>query len=218
MSQITATPRSAPREIDEALAVLWERRYTLTGKIKQNRDSMLSAAGAKYRYERDYCSARGRQVRVTDMKIEEAVAKLEAYRAAGQTTYTDGDYTGSYWPSLGSWNGEQVLRVLDAYAALPLELAALDAEIAQVEALYTGWSRFFLVTSSPGHVHKSMHCSTCRHTTTFGWLPRLSGKSEPEAVADLGPTLCTVCYPSAPLDWTSGKKLTAAQAAKKVAS
>jgi len=26
-----------------------------------------------------------------------------------------------------------------------------------------------------------------------------------------------VCFPSAPLDWTSGKKITAAQAAKKAA-
>jgi hypothetical protein len=61
-----------------------------------------------------------------------------------------------------------------------------------------------------------MHCSTCRPTTTYGWLPSLSGKTESEAVADLGPTLCSVCYPTAPTEWTEGKKLTAAQAARRV--
>jgi hypothetical protein len=91
------------------------------------------------------------------------------------------------------------------------------AGIAEAERAYTGWSRFFLVTSSSGHIHSSMSCSTCRPTTAFGWMPELSGKSEAEAVERCGPTLCSVCFPEAPLDWQSGKKLTKAQAAKLVA-
>ena len=45
------------------------------------------------------------------------------------------------------------------------------AEEAKLQEAYTGWSRFFLVTSSTGHVHSSTSCSTCRPTTTYGWLP-----------------------------------------------
>ncbi|HUX70755.1 MAG TPA: hypothetical protein VMV41_09620, partial [Cellulomonadaceae bacterium] len=68
------------------------------------------------------------------------------------------------------------------------------------------WSRFFLVTSSAGgHIHSTRGCHTCRPTTTFGWLPQLSGKTEPDAVADQGAILCTDCYPSAPVEWTRGK-------------
>lgn len=84
-------------------------------------------------------------------------------------------------------------------------------EIAEQEAAYTGWSRFFLVTSSSGHVHSSMHCSTCRPTTTYGWMPELSGQTETQAVTLLGPSLCSVCFPTAPVEHVGGK-ITAAKA------
>jgi hypothetical protein len=64
------------------------------------------------------------------------------------------------------------------------------------------WSRFFLVQNNGGHIHSSMHCSTCYPTTRFGWLPEFSGQTEAEAVAKHGAILCTVCYPSAPTEWT----------------
>lgn len=66
------------------------------------------------------------------------------------------------------------------------------------EANYTGWSRFWLVTSSPGHVHSSLHCSSCKLRTTFALVPDLSGNNEHGAVAMFGPAMCTVCFPSAP--------------------
>lgn len=91
------------------------------------------------------------------------------------------------------------------------ELVSGVGTVRKLEELYTGWSRFFLVTSSNGHVHSSMHCSTCRPTTTYGWLPELSGSTEAEAVADLGSNLCSVCFPTAPVEHQGGK-LTAAQA------
>lgn len=62
------------------------------------------------------------------------------------------------------------------------------------------WSRFFLVTNGNGHVHSSMSCSTCYPTTTYAWLPELSGKSESEAVEEWGERMCTTCFPSAPVD------------------
>lgn len=67
------------------------------------------------------------------------------------------------------------------------------------------WTRFFLVQNNGGHIHSSMNCSTCYPTTEFGWLPELSGKTEPDAVAEHGAILCTVCYPSAPTEWTMGR-------------
>src|SRR6185369_10664798 len=67
--------------------------------------------------------------------------------------------------------------------------------------------------SAGGHIHSSMRCSTCRFDTEFGWLPTLSGLTEAEAVAAHGAILCTVCYPTAPVEWTGGISHTA-QAAK----
>ncbi|MEV6680686.1 hypothetical protein AB0N09_28050 [Streptomyces erythrochromogenes] len=67
-----------------------------------------------------------------------------------------------------------------------------------------GWSRFFLVRGRGGHIHSSRRCQTCHLTTDIGWLPDMSGRTEADAVAEHGPWLCTVCYPSAPLEWTVG--------------
>lgn len=82
---------------------------------------------------------------------------------------------------------------------------ALDTA-APLEAIYElhRWSRFFIVKNNNGHIHSSMNCSTCFHDTQFGWLPSLSGLTEAEAVADQGSILCTICYPSAPVEWTNG--------------
>lgn len=98
-------------------------------------------------------------------------------------------------------------RWSETVAAAEAAQGAVDAH----EANYTGWARYFLVTSSPGHVHSSLHCSTCRATTTFAPVVTLSGCDEPEAVELVGDTLCAVCFPS-----VKGKpgKLTAAQARK----
>jgi hypothetical protein len=68
-----------------------------------------------------------------------------------------------------------------------------------------GWSRFFLVTNTNGHIHKSMDCSTTRDTTQFAWITSLSGLKEKDAVEQEGEILCTDCFPSAPSEYTSGE-------------
>lgn len=77
--------------------------------------------------------------------------------------------------------------------------------VADHEASYTGWQRFFLVVSSAGHIHRSKECSTCYDTTTYALIPSLSCATEAEAVALAGPNLCSVCYPAAPVADVGGK-------------
>lgn len=87
------------------------------------------------------------------------------------------------------------------------ELKALRPQAAEKRAaaikldedLYEGWNRFFLVQ----HIHRSQHCSSFRLTTRVGWLPSVSGLTEAEAVAEHGATLCTICFPSAPVELTT---------------
>jgi hypothetical protein len=84
--------------------------------------------------------------------------------------------------------------------------------IAELEKGYTGWSRYFLVVSSAGLIHDSMDCHTCnkgRKPTEFALLPELSGTDHTTAVAALGPSLCSVCYPSAPVEWTDTERIPA---------
>ena len=100
--------------------------------------------------------------------------------------------------------------IADLVAGLHARAEALQSEIenrrvrAQElnDSLYTGWSRFFLVQ----HIHSNQYCSSFRPTTRVGWLPEVSGLTEAEAVAEYGAILCTICFPSAPVEWTQGKQ------------
>ena len=104
-------------------------------------------------------------------------------------------------------------RQLAAHDELVVAVQVQAARIAKCNAAFRdagGWSRFFLVQG--GHIHSSMSCSTCNNgesLTQFGWLPALSGLTEAEAVAEHGAILCTVCFPSAPVEWTNGRELEA---------
>jgi hypothetical protein len=211
-----------PRETDTELAAIWGDIYKARQQVGYSVGTLYSLAGAKYHY-------RGRQ-RVTDMRVDEALAIVReqaayvaAYKAEHAQPPSESGYVPTDWSAfrapagLAPHQSDKPAKALADLEERKAALAALHAKAEAVEATYTGWSRFFLVTSSAGHVHSSTHCSTCRPTTTYGWLPELSGKTEAKAVKDLGPTLCSVCFPSAPTAWTTGKKLTAAQAAKRAA-
>jgi hypothetical protein len=84
-------------------------------------------------------------------------------------------------------------------AELEPKAAKLKADAEELNrVMYGGWPRFFLVQ----HIHNSMYCSSFRPTTRVGWLPDVSGLTEAEAVAEHGATLCTKCFPSAPVELT----------------
>jgi hypothetical protein len=103
-------------------------------------------------------------------------------------------------------------QLAEAEVALQTAVAALDSH----EKAYTGWARFWCVPG--GHIHSSRRCSTCNRNgkaTSFFLASEVSGMDEAAAVAAQGPVLCTVCFPTAPLDWTNG--LDEAAKAKKAA-
>jgi hypothetical protein len=77
------------------------------------------------------------------------------------------------------------------------------------------WSRFYLVTSSQGHIHSSGNCSTChkgRTPTTFALVCDLSDSTVEEAVDLFGAALCSICFPEAPVEFTDQVKITKARA------
>lgn len=183
---MTNSPKT-PVEIDEALAARYEELARIDQRSDSRAASLIREAGAEYRYV-------GRR-RVPNLSVAEAVSRIRERLANPTDEHQLGLANGFYLRV-------DAKRDLDDYEALLGERAAKLAEIDALDALYTGWSRFFVVTSSNGHIHRSMNCPTCRPTTTFGWLPSLSGKSEPEAIEFFGPAaecLCSVCFPDAPV-------------------
>lgn len=137
---------------------------------------------------------------------QEAV-QLTGYRA--EALFNEGIAPASQWRTLADVAD-------DASEFVEARLAHEDAEIAvsQCMAEYARrpWSRYWLVTSSDGHIHASTECSTCNkgeYPTGFALVPYLSGSSAKDAVADLGSALCSVCFPDAPVQDREQVKISA---------
>jgi hypothetical protein len=167
-------------EVDTALADLYDRRW---GAL----DRVAAAMRNAHFIVRDRQITKTRWAMTDDEALAAVRAKIEAMPSHPNSR--------TYQSLL-----DEVARLLDVV------IPEVDAQITPLQAEYYAdpWPRFFLVTNHGGHIHTSMHCSTCHPTTRYGWLPALSGLTEAEAVAQQGPRLCSVCYPTAPVEWTVG--------------
>lgn len=177
---------AAPREIDEKLADLYRAEM-------QAENSLTAVVASFHGYlgERaTYVSRTRKTWPTTDAQAVEAIrVKAEAGESMSSMY--------SYRPFATAWVKYE--EAVNALAAVRADAKPLNEEYSR-----RPWSRFFLVTSSDGHIHRDMACSTCRISTEYGWLPQLSGKTEADAVADQGTRLCSVCFPTAPVEWTLG--------------
>lgn len=88
----------------------------------------------------------------------------------------------------------------------------LGSQIEEREAVWAAsgrWARYFPCLSRDGHIHATLRgCPTVRQDTGMGWATEMSGLSADQAVhgvegqfEGLGETLCSVCFPGAPVQW-----------------
>lgn len=173
----------SPQEFDEELATI----YTAHAK---NRARLDSAMGTLHRAAGDRMQGYGRRAHwgLTDAEAEQKATERANDDSAMLHIRNDAE------------------RALDRLQEAHEAVAATSTQIEERDDVFRargGWSRFFLVENTNGHIHSSMHCSTCRPTTQFSWLPTVSGKTEEDAVNEHGPMLCTICFSSAPLEWTN---------------
>ena len=102
------------------------------------------------------------------------------------------------------WNsGETLQEAHEAAVAAAHVLRDCTTEIIALDEEFDrrgGWTRYYLVLNSNGHVHSSTHCTSCFPTTQYAWLVEQSGMT-PEALVELaGESACTDCFPWAPVD------------------
>ena len=187
----TATVRREV-EIDTKLADLYEAEVKLLNRLSSAREDLARHAGVKAEYV-------GKQ-RVFRGSTESFVETVKAKVADDKTT---------------PWDKRDAEAALTTYDDLATKLAENREAAKPLDAIYDRerWSRFFIVQNVGGHIHSSMHCSTCYATTRFGWLPELSGLTEKDAVDAHGALLCTVCFPTAPVEWTNKYEVEAAEKA-----
>lgn len=204
---------ASPVEIDTELARIHGDILRVTAQHAYIVDHVLSHAGLRH--------YRGNGRYDVTGTFRDGVARLnaylETYAAWVASNYNEAFRVKPLSNFACTPDAEELARLVEEESDLTAKRYELWAEANQLEAEYRRrpWSRYHLVTSSAGHIHSSTHCQTCRITTEYGWLPDMSGQSEAEAMATLGPNaeaLCTVCFPSAPV---SGKAtITKAKAAK----
>jgi hypothetical protein len=160
---------------------------TRSASIAKAREIDTKIAEAWAAYHTACAPVNGFQKEISDAK---AAIKRRSARSTTFLETPDGIY---YTKKIAT--AEQAIT--DTYAAAePLARVAHDMD----RDLYEGWQRFFLVE----HIHSSAACSSFRPTTKVGWLPKVSGLTEAEAVAEYGAILCTICFPSAPVEMTNG--------------
>jgi hypothetical protein len=187
-----------PREHDQAEAKLFEDLEKAQRDLHSHIDTMHRMAGDK----QDRANRRGLW-RMTNAQVLEQLRLAVRNGDARDLTYR-------MTPS----------DAITAERELRTSVARIELLINGAEAIYRQhrWSRYFPCLNSDGHIHSSLRgCPTVRWDTAMGWTPQLSGKSVEEAVADRGPTLCSLCFPAAPLEWCQKKsdvERAARQAAK----
>ncbi len=130
---------------------------------------------------------------IIDTEIAETLKAIEQkrLRAMSLRRAIDSYSTMSYYASAKEQKEIELAKTEEA-------LAELKEKLATLEAMYTGWSRAFLVRNSNGHIHKTRSCVTCFDTTNFVWLTEMSGRDELEIAYLAGEKACTVCYSHAP--------------------
>lgn len=108
-----------------------------------------------------------------------------------------------YWESrIANYNTDIAKALASIEESKPLLTEARKVQ-SQCEKEYSrrgGWTRFWIVINSNGHIHSSTNCTTCFPTTAYGWLPQISGSNDAEVVELAGESACTICFPDAPVD------------------
>ncbi|HUV11828.1 MAG TPA: hypothetical protein VMX12_12695 [Acidimicrobiia bacterium] len=176
MSAVKVTHEHAV-EVDTALAALYDERHKLVVDIGRAADTVHRIANDE---------RQGHRFGSGPWKLSYAEAK-----AAAEERARPWDHLDRILSDIAAAN-DRILEILD-------EEKPLQADFAEHR-----WPRFFLVTSSKGHVHSSLNCATCYPQTTYAWLPTLSGLDMAAAVEQEGEILCSICFPDAPVAWTEG--------------
>lgn len=184
---LTAPAAIIPAEHDAAEHALIQERYRLEDRRDAAVTRMHHLAGDK----RDWIGRR--QVwRMSDTEAESACRRA----AQGVDPI-----------------GEDARKTLRSYGQACEKIHDATQEIAQMEATWAAsgrWTRWFPCLNADGHIHRSLSgCPTVNRgmsRTSMGWATELSGKTVAEAIAELGPTLCSVCFPDAPVEHCQSRR------------
>lgn len=160
----------------------------LTKKTPTEVDTMLVAS------EREYAWISHRTEQLAKL-LEADKDRLEKYKGYAKHDKSMEDHVVKYQ--------ERVDAGAKDIAEKQAELKVLNEKIVAAHDEFSdrgGWTRYWIVTNTNGHVHRNMNCSTCFPTTQYAWLPELAGSDDKKVVELAGCSACTVCFSDAPVE------------------
>ncbi|MBC9703607.1 MAG: hypothetical protein H9W81_01025 [Enterococcus sp.] len=128
---------------------------------------------------------------------EERVANYTKLIGRGNTSGS------SYYRERKALNEEKIASLKERIKETSAIVTETSAQINACDKEFQrrgGWTRFWIVTNTNGHIHTSLSCSTCFPSTRYAWLPDLAGSKNEHIVELAGESACTVCFPDAPVD------------------
>lgn len=136
------------------------------------------------------------------VKIDTELSELHSQRWNFRNSLESALDTKKFYEKHYPTRVEDIAKCENNIASFREKISEVDSKISDLDAIYDQdpWTRAFLVINSNGHVHSSLHCSTCFPTTRYQWLVQYSNDDEQTIVEDAGQDACTVCYPSAPAE------------------
>lgn len=118
-----------------------------------------------------------------------AAAALDAARALPADTASAG------YSYRGPETVGEALATIEAYQANISEIVHRLADLHDEFDRRGGWTRYYRVNNSGGHVHTTTACRTTYVTTPWSWPTNLSGADGAQVVEYAGALTCLVCFP-----------------------
>jgi hypothetical protein len=178
---------TSPVEFDEKLRLAHEAAWNTQNQLDSVRNAIHLAAGDRQEY-----IGRGRYWRRTAAEVLQTVQMMAQHNVELPASVSRGGRRTA--ASLLQEEGTLLTQLAEELLAIQ----ALDEIYARPE---NRWNRYYRCLNSDGHIHSSLRgCHTVNNQTAMGWNTHLSGQPVAAAIADLGPTLCTACYPDAPAE------------------
>lgn len=178
MNISTATPVEIDTKIAELYEQVWKQRDLAEGKLETVHYAVGDRKEGRYQIWRE-----------SDQHVLSTLKQMLALTPDPMRFIQHG-------------GTDKMIKIITIIEKAQAEESRLTDEINELEAKHreNPWSRFHqLVVGDDPRIHDSRYCHALSRSNpaNIGWRPELSGKSVEQAVAELGPYLCTKCFPKA---------------------
>lgn len=180
-AQVDEVIRTVQQEMARTSDGLMERLHAALGH--QQRSERVGSSSSRHTIERWFDGE-------TEVRGPEAEATARALDPATDSRDYRRHYAG-YPQTIGD-----ALAAIDAARAVYAAQLTLFTEMTAEFTRRGGWTRYYRVANTGGHVHNTTACRNTYDTTEWTWPTQLSGATDAEVVEAAGRFTCLTCFPN----------------------